>query len=184
MGGGAGHMRMAGAGGATHSFAGRGAAGHAFTGHSTAGGATAGRATGGRATGGGRGGHVGHAVAAGVAGVAVGAAIAHGGAHGAVHAAGGQHYSPQAFPRQVSPAHQYHYQGAWRQPQGYYYRHWGYGDRLPNGWFAENYWIGSFWLYGLTPPPYDYRWVREGPDALLVNVYTGTVVEVEYGVFY
>ena len=133
--------------------------------------------TGGNRGGGNHGAHV--AVAAGLAGVAVGAAVAHGGQHG-----GGNHYSAQAFPHEVRPAHQYHYQGAWRQPQGYYYRHWGYGDRLPSGWFAQSFWLTNFWAYGLTAPPYDYAWVREGPDALLVNVYTGTVVEVEYGVFY
>ena len=123
------------------------------------------------------------AIAAGVAGVAVGAALASHG-HGAGAAVGGHHYSPEAFPREVRPTRQYHYQGAWRQPQGYYYRHWGYGDRLPYGWFARSFWLTNFWLYGLTAPPYDYSWVREGPDALLVNVYTGQVVEVEYGVFY
>jgi len=168
------HVRAAPAGGGFH-----GATGGAHTGAGTTHAFSTTR-TGGNRGGGNHGAHV--AIAAGVAGVAVGAAIAHGGEHGG--AGGGHHYSPQAFPHEVRPSQQYHYQGAWRQPQGYYYRHWGYGDRLPGGWFAQSFWLTNFWAYGLTAPPYDYAWVREGPDALLVNVYTGTVVEAEYGVFY
>ena len=34
------------------------------------------------------------------------------------------------------------------------------------------------------PPPPDAVWVRYGDDALLIDRYTGEVIQVEYGVFY
>ena len=118
-------------------------------------------------------GHV--AAGAAIGAVAVGAAQ-HGGDH--------HRYSEQAFPREIHAQQRYQYRGQWNQPNGYYYRHWGYGERLPYGWFTRSFWITDFGFYGLPAAPYDYAWVREGPDALLVNVYTGQVVEVEYDVFY
>jgi hypothetical protein len=33
-------------------------------------------------------------------------------------------------------------------------------------------------------PPYGYEWVCYGDDALLVNVYTGEILQVVYGLFY
>ena len=114
------------------------------------------------------------------AGAAVGAAVV-----AAQHGGGPrQHYNEQAFPHELHAQQHYQYRGQWHQPSGYYYRHWGYGDRLPFGWFARSFWLTDFWLYGLPSAPYGYVWVREGPDAVLVNRYTGEVVEVDYGVFY
>ncbi|HKD21615.1 MAG TPA: RcnB family protein, partial [Rhizomicrobium sp.] len=46
------------------------------------------------------------------------------------------------------------------------------------------YWLTSWWLFDLAIPPYGFEWVRYGDDALLVNVYTGQILEVEYDVFY
>jgi Ni/Co efflux regulator RcnB len=114
------------------------------------------------------------AIAGAAVGLAAGAAL-----HG-----DHRHYSEGAFPHAIQPERQYHWRGDWSPPPGFYYRHWGYGERLPGGWFARRFWITDFWYYGLAPAPYGYAWVREGPDALLVNVYTGEVVEVEYGLFY
>jgi Ni/Co efflux regulator RcnB len=37
---------------------------------------------------------------------------------------------------------------------------------------------------GLPPPPYGYRWVRYGPDALLVNICDGRILDVIYDAFY
>jgi len=74
--------------------------------------------------------------------------------------------------------------GAYRQPQGYEQRHWGYGDRLPGAYYARDYWLTDFALYGLFGPPEGLVWVRVGPDALLIDQYTGEVVQADYGVFY
>ena len=78
----------------------------------------------------------------------------------------------------------HHYRdGAYNPPSGYEPRHWGHGDRLPDGYYARNYWIGDFMAFGLFAPPSDFVWVRVGDDALLVNQESGEVVRVEYGVF-
>lgn len=113
-----------------------------------------------------------------MAGAVAGAAVAASAVHGS------HHYSAQTYPHQINSGRQYHWQGAYNPPGGWHYQHWGYGDRLPGGWFARNFWINDYWSYGLPMAPYGYAWVREGPDAVLVNVYTGMVVEVDYGVFY
>ena len=74
--------------------------------------------------------------------------------------------------------------GPWRPPRDYHYRRWSYGERLPALYFAPNFWIASFGLYGLMAPPPDAVWVRSGPDALLVDRATGEIIRVQYGVFY
>ena len=67
-------------------------------------------------------------------------------------------------------------------PRGWGYRHWAPGAFLPALFIAEPYYIDFGWI-GLPPPPPGYRWVRYGPDALLVNVYTGRIADVAYDVF-
>jgi len=73
--------------------------------------------------------------------------------------------------------------GPYSAPRGYAYRRWGYGDILPRAFWAPPYLIADYWLFGLEVAPAGYEWVRYGPDALLVNTYTGQVLQVEYGVF-
>ncbi len=74
--------------------------------------------------------------------------------------------------------------GSYSAPQGYQYRHWSYGERLPRGYFARNYWIANFVIYDLFAPPSDLVWVRVGDDALLIDQESGDIVQVRYGVFY
>jgi Ni/Co efflux regulator RcnB len=83
----------------------------------------------------------------------------------------------------VQASHHFH-NGNYNAPQGYQYRHWGYGDRLPRGYYARNYWITDFLTFGLFAPPDGLVWVRVGDDALLIDEYTGEVIQVDYGVFY
>ncbi|HEY1927979.1 MAG TPA: RcnB family protein [Caulobacteraceae bacterium] len=71
----------------------------------------------------------------------------------------------------------YHY------PRGYGYRTFHPHERFPLALLVAPYFIGDFALYNLPPPEPDLEWVRYGPDALLVNVDTGEVVDVAYGVF-
>jgi Ni/Co efflux regulator RcnB len=74
--------------------------------------------------------------------------------------------------------------GSYRAPQGYQHRHWSYGERLPRGYYARDYWIINFMLYDLFAPPSYLIWVRVGDDALLIDRETGDIVQVRYGVFY
>lgn len=74
--------------------------------------------------------------------------------------------------------------GGYRAPYGYYVRTWGFGEFLPRGWFAQDYWIGDFLDFGLPYPPPGYEWVRVGGDALMVDRYTGRIVQVVRGIFW
>jgi len=72
----------------------------------------------------------------------------------------------------------YHY------PRGYAYRYWTIGDILPALFLSSTYYYDDAAQLGLESPPPGYRWVRYGPDLLLVNMHTGAVEQVAYGVFY
>jgi Ni/Co efflux regulator RcnB len=74
--------------------------------------------------------------------------------------------------------------GNYNAPQGYQARHWSYGGRLPRSYFVRDYWITDFLMFGLFAPPPDLIWVRVGNDALLVDRYSGDIVQVDYDVFY
>jgi Ni/Co efflux regulator RcnB len=83
------------------------------------------------------------------------------------------------------PSQRFHWRGpTWIAPQGFYRHSWVYGEVLPFGWYTPNYYINDWDYYGLEPAPYGCEWVREGSDAVLVDVYTGRVLSVEYGLFY
>lgn len=55
---------------------------------------------------------------------------------------------------------------------------------MPGGWYTPNYYVDDWSDYGLQPPAYGCEWVREGDDAVMVDVYTGRVLSVVYGLFY
>jgi Ni/Co efflux regulator RcnB len=69
-------------------------------------------------------------------------------------------------------------------PSGYRYRRWSSGQHLPALFLTAPYFFDEFAGLGLETPPPGYRWVRYGPDALLVNIRTRDVEDVAYGVFY
>lgn len=62
--------------------------------------------------------------------------------------------------------------------RGYSYRRLSIGFFLDSLFFSQNYWINDPWQYRLPDVYGPYRWVRYYDDALLVNVYTGEVVDV------
>src|ERR1043166_4366357 len=79
------------------------------------------------------------------------------------------------------------YRYSWRPyvpPRGWYYQRWGYGQTLPPAFWVRDYWLDSYWQFGLMDPPYGFVWVRYGPDALLLDVVTGQILSAVYGVFY
>ncbi|HEX3809737.1 MAG TPA: RcnB family protein [Rhizomicrobium sp.] len=80
-------------------------------------------------------------------------------------------------------ARRYHYAN-WRRPGGWYAHRWGYGQRLPGGWYGRDYWLTNYVSFGLIAPPDNYQWIREGDDAVLVDIDTGEIIRVQYGVFY
>ncbi|MBV9526742.1 RcnB family protein [Sphingomonas sp.] len=73
---------------------------------------------------------------------------------------------------------------AFRYPHGYSYRRWNAGSVLPRLFRSPTYYYTNWYDLGFGPPPPSFRWVRYGPDLLLVNVYTGRIRDVVYNVFY
>jgi len=86
------------------------------------------------------------------------------------------------YPSVYFSSHRYRY--PWRPPSGFYLRIWGYGDYYPRSWFGADYWIIDPWQYDLPLPPPGLVWVRSGPDALLIDEYTGLIVQVVRHVFW
>jgi Ni/Co efflux regulator RcnB len=87
-----------------------------------------------------------------------------------------------AYQHNFQAARTYHI-GAYRGPSGWQNHHWGYGQILPRGFWASQYFITDYWLFALETPPAGYEWVRYGNDALLVDTTTGEILQTEYGVF-
>lgn len=79
----------------------------------------------------------------------------------------------------------------YRLPRYYAPRGWGSGYQrfdigltLSSILFAQNYWINDPWSYRLPPIDGPFRWVRYYNDALLVDLETGQVVDIEYDIFW
>ena len=74
--------------------------------------------------------------------------------------------------------------GYYRDPYGSRYRRFSIGFSLFPNYYQSNYWLSDPWQYRLPPAYGPYRWVRYYDDALLVNIYTGQVVDVEHNFFW
>jgi len=123
--------------------------------------------------------------------------------HAAPRAPAEPHPGPSGYQRPTAPqgwdarpktfdraAYQHNFQaarsykiGPYQRPSGWVNRRWGFGDRLPHAYWASQYLLADYWLFGLEVPPVDYEWVRVGVDALLISTSTGEVLQAEYGVF-
>ena len=57
------------------------------------------------------------------------------------------------------------------------------GSYLPVGYYGESYYV-DYDTYGLTPPPYGYRWNRVGNDVYLVSTDNGLIAQVIYDLFH
>ncbi|GFE72842.1 RcnB family protein [Novosphingobium sp. TCA1] len=68
--------------------------------------------------------------------------------------------------------------------RGYAYRRLSIGFSLGSLFYGSNYWINDPWQYRLPPVYGPYRWVRYYDDVLLVDVYSGEVVDVIYDFFW
>lgn len=62
--------------------------------------------------------------------------------------------------------------------RNYYYRPLSVGFYLDTLFFGSSYWINDPWQYRLPPAYGPYRWVRYYDDVLLVDIYSGEVVDV------
>lgn len=73
--------------------------------------------------------------------------------------------------------------GPYHRPHGWVAQCWVHGQILPRVYFAPRYVLADYWLFALEVPPVGFEWVRDDEDALLVNIQSGEILQVEYGVF-
>ena len=68
--------------------------------------------------------------------------------------------------------------GFYFDPYGWGYQPFSIGWRLWPSYYSSRYWINDPWYYRLPYAPPGYVWVRYWDDALLVDTWSGTVVDV------
>lgn len=74
--------------------------------------------------------------------------------------------------------------GFYFDPFGYGYRRYSIGSSIWPNYYQSRYYINDPWQYRLPPAYGPYRWVRYHNDALLIDTWTGQVVDVIYGFFW
>lgn len=80
----------------------------------------------------------------------------------------------------------HHYQmGRYYAPyRNYSYRRLSIGFTLDSMFYGDSYWLNDPWSYRLPEVYGPYRWVRYYDDVLLVDIYTGEVVDVIHDFFW
>lgn len=66
----------------------------------------------------------------------------------------------------------------------YRYSRVGVGFTLGSPFYGQNYWVSDPWQYRLPEVYGPYRWVRYYDDVVLVDIYSGEVVDVIYDFFW
>ena len=74
--------------------------------------------------------------------------------------------------------------GFYSDPFGWGYQPYSIGWRLWPNYYSSSFWINDPWQYRLPYAPPGTRWVRYYDDALLVDMYSGEVVDVIRGFFW
>ena len=74
--------------------------------------------------------------------------------------------------------------GFYFDPFGWGYHRYGRGWRLWPSYYDSYYWLSDPFMYRLPYAPYPYKWIRYWDDALLVDTYTGQVVDVAHDFFW
>ena len=74
--------------------------------------------------------------------------------------------------------------GFYYDPYGWDYQPFSIGLRLWPSYYGRNFWINDPWMYRLPYAPPGLVWVRYWNDALLVDTWSGTVVDVIPGFFW
>jgi len=68
--------------------------------------------------------------------------------------------------------------------RSYNYSRVNIGFFLDSGFYGNRYWINDPWQYRLPEVYGPYRWVRYYDDVLLVDIYSGEVVDVIHDFFW
>ena len=80
--------------------------------------------------------------------------------------------------------YRYHLPRYYSPYRGYGYSRFSIGFFLEPLFYSSRYWIADPWYYRLPPAYPGTRWVRYYDDALLVDVYSGEVIDVIYSFFW
>jgi hypothetical protein len=80
--------------------------------------------------------------------------------------------------------HIYHVGRYYAPYRNYHYRRFSVGFFLQPLFFGSRYWISDPWHYRLPPAYPGTRWVRYYDDVLLVDMYSGEVIDVIYDFFW
>ncbi len=76
------------------------------------------------------------------------------------------------------------YRSGYYYPRGYGYNAWGVGYAVPRPYWGQRYWVNDWRRYQLARPWGGTRWVRVGPDALLIDVGNGVVIQAVRGLWW
>lgn len=87
------------------------------------------------------------------------------------------------YNKDVRKAERKYRAAAYKRPQGYQYRNWNRGDRLPPAYRADRYRITNYNTYRLPPPPRGYYYTRVDNDVVLTAAATGIIASVVVGLF-
>ena len=68
--------------------------------------------------------------------------------------------------------------------RGYSYNRLNIGFILDSLFYSNRYWLSDPFQYRLPPAPYGTQWVRYYDDVVLVDIYTGEVLDVIYDFFW
>jgi len=74
--------------------------------------------------------------------------------------------------------------GVYYDPFGWNYRPYSVGWRLWPSYYSSRYQINDPWQYRLPYAPPGYRWIRYWDDAILVDTWSGQVVDVIHNFFW
>ncbi|MBC7738431.1 MAG: RcnB family protein [Candidatus Saccharibacteria bacterium] len=87
------------------------------------------------------------------------------------------------FFHHVYEANRIYHDGGWFAGVDWEYHTWDLDERLLVADFAPERVIADYWLFNLETPPIGYDWVRYGPDALMVRMSDGRILEIVHHVF-
>lgn len=95
---------------------------------------------------------------------------------------GDRRYDWQRY--RVGNRHVFHLSPYYAPYRNWNYRRFSIGLFLDPLFYGQNYWIGDPYYYRLPPAPPGTEWVRYYNDVLLVDVYSGEVVDAIYDFFW
>lgn len=83
-----------------------------------------------------------------------------------------------------SNRHHYRLPPYYAPHRGHRYSRFGIGIHIGRPFYDQRYWIQDPWQYRLPHAPVGYQWVRYYDDVLLIDTWSGEVVDVIYDFFW